>query len=358
MMTKQANVDEDRLERFMEKVVGDLSGAMTTIMCSIGDSLGLFKSIDAEGPATSEELALRTGINERYAREWLGGMLSAGYLDYDATTGRYALPPEHAPALADEGGPMFVGGVYEQIPPLLTQLDHLLQAFRDGGGVHQSAYCQRWWEGMARFTGTWFGNLLVQEWLPMVPELQSKLEQGVMAADIGCGCGHAVLKLAEAFPNSRFVGYDVYEPNLEEAREKAEAAGVNDRVAFKQHDVVQGLPEQYDLITTFDVIHDMADPQSALHAIRNGLQSNGTYLLLEINCADRKEDNTGPIASIFYGYSMLYCMTTSLANGGAGLGTLGMPEARVREYCAEAGFSEVRRLPLDNPFNILYEVKA
>jgi SAM-dependent methyltransferase len=350
-------LDEAKLEAFMGKVVEDLSGTMTSFFCSLGDRLGLFRNLAEHGPATSGELAQRTGISERYAAEWLRGLGAAGYLEYEADTGRYVLPPEHAEALAREGGPWFVGGPYEMLPGMARTFDALIEAFRTGGGVPQSAYDSGIWEGMQRFTDTWFENHLLQEWIPAVPHVREKLEHGIHVADVGCGSGRAILKLAQAFPASTFVGYDAFEGQLSRALSNAEHAGIGDRVRFELLDAGRGLPESYDLITTFDVIHDAVDPVGLVSAIRQGLRDDGHYLMLEINCADRHEDNVGPLAAMFYGFSVFYCMTTSLAGGGAGLGTCGMPEAKVRQVCADAGFGSVTRLPLENPFNVIYEAR-
>jgi SAM-dependent methyltransferase len=350
-------LDEAKLEAFMGKVIGDLSGTMTTLFCSIGDRLGLFRDLAAQGPATSEELAERTGINERYAAEWLRGLAAAGYLEREGDTGRYALPPEHSPALAQEAGPMFVGGAYEMLPGMARTFDGLVDAFREGGGIPQAAYDPSIWEGMQRFTDTWFENHLLQEWIPAVPNIAEKLAAGASVADVGCGSGRAVLKLAAEYPESTFVGYDAFEGQLSRAIENAKRAGVDDRVRFELLDVTKGLPDTYDVVTTFDVIHDAADPAGLIKAIRAGTKPDGSYLMLEINCADRHEDNVGPLAAMFYGISVFYCMTTSLANGGAGLGTCGMPGAKVRELCTAAGFDTVTRLPFDDPFNVLFEAR-
>ena len=253
---------------------------------------------------------------------------------------------------------MFVGGVYQELPTMLRQLGELTQAFQQGGGIPQASYDTSFWEGLERFTGTWFENLLLQQWIPAVPEVKSRLEGGAVVADVGCGAGRALIKLAQGFPNSRYVGYDVFEPNVSRATANAAAAGVADRVRFEQRDVVGDLPGQFDLITTFDVIHDSVDPVGLLRAIRRALKADGTYLLLDINCSDKLEDNFGPLGALLYGISLMYCMTTSLAGGGEGLGTMGLPPTKVRELCLEAGFSTVNRLPVENPFNIVYEIKA
>jgi SAM-dependent methyltransferase len=355
-MADQPALDQAKMEAFVHKVLGDTSATLTTTLAVLGDRLGLFKDLAAHGPATSDELASRMGINERYAREWLGGMASAGYLEYAPATRRFTLPPEHVPALAQEGGPVFFGGIYQELPALTGVLDQLTVAFRAGGGVPQSAYSDHMWDGLERFTNLWFENLLTPQWLPAMPDVQAKLERGVQVADVGCGRGRALIKLAQAFPNSR-MGYDVFGPTIERAMANAQSAGVADRVRFAQRDVSKGLPEQYDVITTFDVVHDAVDPVGLLRTIRQGLRADGIYVCLDINCSEKLEENSGPLGAMFHGFSVLYCMTTSLAGGGIGLGTLGFHEPKVRELCAEAGFSSVRRVPLDNPFNNLYEIR-
>jgi SAM-dependent methyltransferase len=345
------------MEAFVHKVLGDTSATLTTILAVLGDRLGLFKDLAAHGPATSDELASRAGVNERYAREWLGGMASAGYLEYEPATRRFTLPPEHAPALAQEGGAVFFGGIYQELPALTGILDQLTVAFRAGGGVPQSAYNDQMWDGLERFTNMWFENLLTQQWLPAMPDVQARLERGAQVADVGCGRGRALIKLAQVFPKSRYTGYDVFGPTIERATANARAAGVADRVRFAQRDVSQGLPEPYDVITTFDVVHDAVDPVGLLRTIRQGLRADGIYVCLDVNCSEKLEENSGPLGAMFYGFSVLYCMTTSLAGGGMGLGTLGFHESKVRELCAQAGFSHVRRVPLENPFNTLYEIR-
>jgi 2-polyprenyl-3-methyl-5-hydroxy-6-metoxy-1,4-benzoquinol methylase len=174
---------------------------------------------------------------------------------------------------------------------------------------------------------------------------------------VGTGRGQALIKLATAFPASRFTGYDSHAGSVDVATKAARASGVDDRVSFRQLDAASGLPTSYDLITTFDVVHDAADPRALLRSIRQALTPNGTYLCLEINCADNLQDNLGPVGTLFHGFSLLLCMTTSLASGGAGLGTLGLPESRLRALSGEAGFSRFQRVEIENPFNTLYALK-
>ncbi len=355
-MAEAGTVDAARQEEFAGKVVEQISGTMTTLLGTIGDRLGLFKDLTEQGPATSAELASRTKLNERYLREWLGGMATAGYLNYDGATKRFSLPAEHASVLAQENGPFFVGGIYQMLPAFTGVFDRVLTAFHSGGGVSQSHYTEMMWDGLERFTSTWFENLLLQQWIPAMPDVKALLERGCDVADVGCGRGRGIIKLAQAFPRSRYVGYDNFGPTIARATANAREAGVSDQVRFDERDVSKGLPAQFDVITTFDVVHDAVDPLQLLQSIRRAIRPGGVYVCLDINCSDKLEENAHPLGAM-YGVSVFYCMTTSLANNGAGLGTLGFHEAKVRELCEKAGFSSVRRVPLENPFNNLYEAK-
>jgi 2-polyprenyl-3-methyl-5-hydroxy-6-metoxy-1,4-benzoquinol methylase len=349
--------DGAQIEEFAGRVVSDIAATMATLFCALGDKLGLFAALASGGAATPAELADRTGVSERYVREWLHGLAAAGYVELDRATGRFALPAAHATVLAEEGGPWFLAGGYQELAGMLLALDRVEAAFRAGGGVPQAAYPDDAYRGMARFTQAWFDHRLLGDWLPLLPELQTRLEQGIRWADVGCGSGRAVIRLAEAFPASTIVGYDAFPAQIERARAAAEEAGVADRVRFEVADGSAGLPETYDVISTFDVVHDAVDPAGLVAGIRRSLADDGTYLWLEINCADDPADNTGPIATVMYGFSMLYCMTTSLAHGGAGLGTCGCPPAVVHDIGSASGFGSVRELPIGDPFNRLYALR-
>jgi SAM-dependent methyltransferase len=357
-MVTKPQIDLAKLEEFAGRAVGDFSGMMTVALCHIGDRLGLFRDLNDNGPASAAELAGRTGLNERYAAEWLRGLAAPGYLEYDRSTGRYGLSPEHSLVLAVEGSPAFLGGGYQLFGAMLDPLEHIVRAFTEGGGAGQDEYSAEWWLGLERFTNVWFENHLLQEWIPSMPDVKARLEAGCDYADVGCGSGRALAKLAGAFPSSRFTGYDIFARQVELARANLEEAGLGDRVRVELADAGKGLPESYDVISTYDVVHDAVDPLGLLKGVHDSLRPGGIYICLDINCADRHEDNEGPLAGIFYGFSVFYCMTTSLANGGAGLGACGLPEAKARQLCTEAGFSEVRRVAMDNPFNNLYEARA
>ncbi len=357
MITMRSEPDGVEIETFARRAMQDRSACMVTLLAALGDRLGLFKDLALHGPATSRELAERTGVNERYAREWLGGMAAASYVAYDPGSGRFTLPAEHAPTLAQERGPNFVGGHYQVILAMVAQIGRVEEAFRTGDGVPQTAYDDSLLEGQERLSAGWVENLLTQVWLPSLPDVQAKLTQGAAVADVGCGQGSALIKLAQAYPNSYYVGYDLYEPVIARAYERARVAGVLDRVRFQQLDATRGLPAQYDVITTFDVVHDATDPRGFLGSIQCALKPEGVYICVERACSDKLEENIGPIGALAYGISLLYCMTTSLAAGGAGLGTLGLPESTLRALCLEAGFRHVKR-SLENPFNTLYEIRA
>ena len=350
-------LDRAAVETFAGRVLGDYAGANAFFMAGLGDRLGLFEVLARGGPAASGELAGRTGLQERYLREWLGGMAAAGYLAYDPPTRRYASPDAHVPVLAEEAGVFFLGAAFFDYSTNFGDTFHrLVDAFRSGGGVPQEAYGDESAESIERFTAPWFEHQLVPVWVPAMPEVRAALEEGVSVCDVGCGRGRALIKLAEHFPGCRYLGVDIHEPAVRHARLQAERAGVSDRVLFRTLDAAEGLPGRHDVVMTFDVLHDSADPLGLLGAIHDTLEPTGRYVCLDVNCAERPEDNAGPMGTVLYGLSLAYCLTVSLASGGAGLGTLGLPPGRLRELACEAGFRRVHQVPIDDPFNNLYEL--
>jgi 2-polyprenyl-3-methyl-5-hydroxy-6-metoxy-1,4-benzoquinol methylase len=350
--------DEHEVERFAERVLGDLAATMVTSFCAIGDRLGLFRAL-SKAPATSAELATRAALEERYVREWASGLAAAGYLDYDPASRRFSLSAAHATVLADERSPAFMGAAHHITRELLRMLDPVEQAFRRGGGVALDAYGEDFWIATARLTGVGFEHQLLQEWIPAVPGLEARLRAGARVADVGCGAGVAVLRLAQAFPRARLDGFDLRPADLERARRAAQEAGVADRVAFHQLDAVGGLPVgpgSYDVVTCFDVVHDSRDPLGLLRAALAALRPDGVCLILEINCHEDLAANRGPAAAVLYGFSLLHCMTQSLAAGGPGLGTCGLPEPRLRALCLEAGFRTLTRA-VEGPLDVLYAAR-
>ena len=343
-------LDLEAVEKQSKLVYRNLVGGLLTLLAVIGDRLDLFKTLAREGPLTTSQFAERAHIHPRYAEEWLGGMASAGYITYDAATARFLLTPVQVAVVADEGGPFFLGGPIEMAPALGGALDLVTQAFREGGGVPQSAYDNRLYEGMERGNAGWTDHLLTQSVLPLLPEVEARLRRGVRVADIGCGGGRLLIRLAETFPASHFEGFDLFAPNVERATANASAAGVAGRVTFRALDACAGLPDTYDVIFTSDVVHDAAQPVTLLRAIHAALATDGVYVCIEPATEETLEKRAGLRGAFLYSASILYCMTTSLAQGGVGLGAHGMPESRVRALCAEAGFSKVRHVPTLDAF--------
>jgi SAM-dependent methyltransferase len=351
----RVKVIEERAEAFAEKVLVDCAGASACFLGAIGDGLGLFKEL-RDRPATSAELAERAGVDERYAREWLAGVHAAGYLTVDRASGRYALPAEHAPALTEEGDPLFLGAAFRNTVAKGEVLAPLLRAFREGGGIPIGAFSDDKRATIARHTAARFETALVREWIPRLPALARRLEAGARVADVGCGRGLALIRLAQAYPRSRFIGYDLDEGEVALAAAAASEAGVANRVRFEVADAADGLPVGFDIVFTFDVIHDAVDPAGILRAIQSALAPDGRYVCVDVNCEERPEDNVGPLATIRYAASLGYCLTVSLAEGGAGLGTCGLTEPVLRRLASDAGFIRVRRVPTEDRFNSVYEL--
>ncbi|HEX6499446.1 MAG TPA: methyltransferase domain-containing protein [Micromonosporaceae bacterium] len=349
--------DEAEVAAFVERVFGDASASITMVTAALGDRLGLFRALAELGPTTPADLARRAGIVERYAREWLSAMSAAGYVRYDPATGRFELPPAHVPVLAVDDTPVSLGAVMAWLLGVAPALDEIGEAFRTGRGVRPEAYGADLWSGIERLSAPQFVNALVPQWLPQMPPVQATLRDGADVADVGCGAGRALIELAKAYPESRYVGFDISEGQLDRARRNAEAAGVGDRIRFERVDAASGLPGQYDVIFTFDVVHDAADPPALVGAIHEALRPGGSYVCTEPNGGDGLTENLTPIGALLYGVSVLYCMSVSLAADGPGLGTLGLPEPRLAELCARAGFATVRRIPIDDPMDALYEIK-
>lgn len=342
---------------FVGQIVGHATGMMAIRLCAIGDRLDLFQAIAEQGPLTSEELAAHTGLNERYLREWIYGISLAGYLDFDKATRKVSVPEAHKPALVDVGGPLYQGGLFRMFNAILDPYQDLLRAFREGGGIDYSRYNADFWEGLEHNTCVRYKNNLVSQWLPEMPEVIAKLDAGGSFADFGCGAGRSTIEMAQRFPNASFHGFDIFPGNIEKARANAREAGVADRTRFEIADFAKGVDGQFDVVATFDVIHDMADPRGGIRALRRAVKDDGIYVLMDIDCTDDPADNSGPLAVFKLGASLHFCMTTSLAQGGDGLGTVGLPESRVREFCDAAGFASVRRLAIQHPLNALYEIR-
>jgi 2-polyprenyl-3-methyl-5-hydroxy-6-metoxy-1,4-benzoquinol methylase len=349
--------DKERAKTFTNQVLGDMAGAVAMHLCVIGDRLGLFKDLVANGPADAITFANRNQIDPRYALEWLEALAAAEYLEFDIASACFALPAEHARPLSEDTHPLYQGNLQNLLAYSLAPLEELTEAVKNGGGVAQSNFPPDFYDTMQRSSGLRYENFLLELWLPDMPDIVAMLERGVDVADVGCGRGTALALMAKAFPNSQFWGYDAFAPQIEGAIVNARERGVGSNANFDVLDASGELPRDFDIIFTFDVIHDMARPREGLANIRRHLKPGGIYVLQEITAADERHENRGPVATIKYGMSLTYCMTTSLANDGEGLGTLGMSEKVTRELCLEAGFGAVRKLPCSNDFTSLFEVR-
>lgn len=346
-------LDQQKSLQFLLKCAQDAASANAVLLTAIGERLGLFGAMASTGPCTSATLAGAASVDERYAREWLAAMTACGVVEH--SDGTFVLPPEHAALLSGSGGGPGFARMFDWLTEMHSVAPLVVDAFRSGGGVPQSAYPSSFWAASERF-GAATDRVIVDQCVPALPALRDALERGIDVADIGCGNGRKLAALARAYPSSRFVGYDIFEDNVRRAG--AHADGLDGTLRFEARDASSGLPETYDLITVLDVVHDAADPLGVLRAARSALRPGGTCLCLEIRCSERLDDNVGPLGALLYGVSILYCMTTSLASGGAGLGTMGLPESRLRELAVKAGFADVRALPVENPINVVYELVA
>jgi SAM-dependent methyltransferase len=351
------SLDQEKLNQFLQKALGDFGATFHAALVVIGDKLGLYKAMANAGPLTSAELAERTGTAERYVREWLSAMAAAGVVTYDADSERFTFPEEHAAILADENSPSFLGGFFQTAPAMLTVAPRVADAFAKGGGVPFSDYGGDLVAGIDRSNRAQFQYHLVKRWLPTIPEVIARLETGARVADVGCGSGYPSILMAQAFPRSRFYGFDVSEESLERARADARNKGVAERVEFQRVSAT-ALPEtpKFDFITSFDAIHDMVDPRGAVRAIRRALADDGTYMMMEVKGGETLTENLNPLGALMYSMSTLHCLTVSLAHGGEGIGTL-MGERKARELAEEAGFTRFRRLPIEHAMNVFYEIR-
>lgn len=313
------------------------------------------------GPLTSQERSDRLNLSERWVREWLHGQTAAGYLDHHGD-GRFELSAEAASVLADEDSPAFAAGGLHHLPFLMGEvLLRIPGAFRTGLGLTYDEMGQEAARGVERFLAPWFRHALVPVALPALDGVVEKLGAGAKIADMGCGAGVATLKMAEAFPNSEFHGYDISRYALERAAANlAESKAGN--VTFHAADL-EAMPENgsFDLITTFDCIHDMAHPSDVIRSIRAAIKPDGTWFIADVHCGENLEANlaeANPLLPMLYGFSVLCCMSSSLSTPeGEGLGTVGFGEAKARQMTSEAGFTQFKRHDFDNPLNAYYELR-
>lgn len=353
-----AELNENKLNELVGKMLGDLGGAFSVPTVRLGFRLGLFDALNEGGPATAGELAARAGgLTERYVREWALAQAANGYIDYDPAAETFSLSPEQAMVFASRESPVYLAGAFDLVAAMIEGEPKVENSFRTGGGVRwgDSAGC------LFCATGAFFRpgyvNNIVQNWLPALEGVEGKLRSGAKVADIGCGVGFSTLLMAEAFPNSRFVGFDFHEPSVEEARRHAEAHGVSQRVSFEAASAKDIEDDGFDLVTAFDCLHDMGDPRGCARHMRQILKDDGTWMIVEPIAGDRPADNLHPVGRLYYNASTMICVPTSLDQEvGEALGAQA-GEARLSEVVRDGGFTRVRRAT-EGPFNMVLEARA
>jgi SAM-dependent methyltransferase len=347
-------MDEAKLHEFMGKLVTDMGGAAMIANVILGEELGLYRAMANSEPITPDELATKTGCHPRLIREWLHAQAAAGYVEH--AEGQFHLPPEQAMALAHEDSPVYVAGGAVVLASLYLDKDKLIDAMRGSGALAWGDHHPCMFGGTERFFRPGYRAHLVSEWLPALEGVVPKLEAGAKVADVGCGHGASTVIMAQAYPNSRFFGFDYHAPSIATAQQRAEEGGVADRVMFAQATAKNYDGHDYDLVCFFDCLHDMGDPVGAARHAYQALKPDGAVLLVEPFAGDQLQENLNPVGRLFYAASTFICTPNSLSQEvGLGLGAQA-GEARLRHVCMEAGFTHFRRAT-ETPFNLILEAR-
>jgi SAM-dependent methyltransferase len=348
--------DPQKLEDFMHKIVGDMAAAMSGSLVITGTKLGLYKALADQGAATSAELAERLGLDERYVREWLSAQAASGFVDYDPSSRRFSLNAEQRMALSNEDSPVYVAPAFELIASTYIDEPKITDAFRSGDGVGWHEHHECLFRGCEKFFRPGYRANLVAGWIPALDGVLEKLKAGAKVADIGCGHGASTIIMAEAFPNSAFFGFDYHDKSIARAREAVSEAGDLHNVQFEVSSAKEAPGRDFDLICTFDCLHDMGDPVGAARHIREMLKPDGTFMVVEPRAGDDLTENLNPVGRMYYSASTMICTPGSKAQEvGLALGAQA-GEARMTEVLREAGFSSVRRAT-ETPFNMVLEAR-
>jgi SAM-dependent methyltransferase len=348
--------DQQKLGEFVTRAVEEVGATLNTALVVMGDKLGLYRALAGTDGLTPLELARRAGVSERYLREWLNAQAAGGYVFYDPASGTYALPPEQTEALANDTSSAYLPGFFQLALGTMVDSPRIIESARRGGGVGWHERHHDVHEGRERFWKPAYSVNLVRSWLPALEGVPEKLEAGATVADVGCGHGSSTILMGEAFPRSSFVGWDSHEPAIQTARKRARQAGLTGRVRFECATVADHPGGRYDLVTSFDCLHEMGDPVGAARTVRTMLAEDGTWMIVEPTAGDRAEDNFTPVGRVYYGLSTLLCIPTSLAQEvGLALGAQA-GEARIRDVVAGGGFTRFRRAA-ETRFNLVFEVR-
>jgi SAM-dependent methyltransferase len=349
-------IDPDRLNALLGQAVVEFGATVNAALVVIGDRLGLYRTLAAAGPLTPAELAGRTGTAERYVREWLGAQAASGFVGYDPDGGTYSLSPEQAAAFADESSPAFVSGGFQVALGAAADVQRIQDAFLTGHGVGWHEHGNDVFEGCRRFFEPGYRANLLSSWIPALDGVHDRLRMGGRVADVGCGHGASTIIIAEGYPRSAVIGFDYHEDSIAHAGRRAHEAGLSDRLGFEVARA-DGFPGTgYDLVTSFDCLHDMGDPVAVARHVRGALADDGAWMIVEPKAGDRVEDNLNPIGRAYYAFSTMLCTPNALSQGGQL--TLGAQagEARLRQALTAGGFTRVRRAA-ETPFNIVLEAR-
>lgn len=348
-------MDQAKLEAFIGKVIGDLGAALSANLTLIGDRLGLFKEMERCGAVTSEELARRTEMSERYLREWLLNQAASGYIEYNPQTKKYTLPPEHAAALANEDSPFFVAGGFQVVGAMARAQDRITENFRSGQGMGWGEHHSDLFHGTERFFRPSYVGNLVQKWLPALDGVLPKLQQGAVVADVGCGHGASTILMATAFPNSIFYGFDCHPPSIECAKIAAREAGVANHCHFEVAESADFPDKQFDIVAFFDCLHDMGDPVAACKRAKETMKADGTVMVVEPMAGKTPEENFNPVGRVYTGASVLCCTPNAISSGPIALGTVASDE-ELRKVAEAGGLTRFRRAT-ETPFNRVFEAR-
>jgi 2-polyprenyl-3-methyl-5-hydroxy-6-metoxy-1,4-benzoquinol methylase len=349
-------VNQDKLHEFLVKAIIDFGATFHAALVRIGDKLELYKGLAAGGPQTPAELAKKTDTAERYVREWLCNQAAGGYVTYDSATGKFHLSEEQAFALADESSPVFLPGAFQCALAAVKAEERLTDCFKTGNGMGWHEHHADLFVGTERFFRPGYAAHLVGSWIPSLEGVEDKLNSGARVADVGCGLGASTILMAQSYPKSEFVGFDYHDKSIETAKQRADEAGVGDRIRFEVVKAKEYPGRDYDFVTFFDCLHDMGDPIGASAHVRDTLKKEGTWMIVEPFAGDKIEENLNPIGRAFYGASTLLCTPASLSQEiGLALGAQA-GEKRMREIVTQGGFTRFRRAT-QTPFNLIYEAR-
>jgi 2-polyprenyl-3-methyl-5-hydroxy-6-metoxy-1,4-benzoquinol methylase len=349
-------IDEAKLEEFIDGFIRDAAATAHAATVVLGDKLGLYKALAGGGSQTADELAARAGCHSRLIEEWLNAQTASGYCEYDPSSRRYRLTPEQAACLADEDSPTFLLANMGIVSTLHHDEERVRKVFKGAGTLGWHEHSHELFAEISRSTAVDLAHLLVPEWIPALNGVEDKLRVGARVADIGCGFGAPTIMLAQAYPASTFHGFDYHKESIDAARKAAAEARVSDRATFEIAFADAFPGDTYDLICTFDALHDMGDPVGVARHIRESLAEDGVWMVTELNAGDRVEDNANVLGRLFYSASSLICVPNALSQGGKIALGAQAGEAALREIALEAGFSRVRKAA-DSPFNLVLEVR-